>query len=381
MDKNSSSCRDENYFRVTGKLDDSSEQFIKKIVNWRVDVSDLMNIKTSKTDNCQGLMSPVMALGPRLDVKSKIFIEFLKPRVFLLYVSYEFLLDLNLEDIEHNLSILDCKNSSGISQKLNRFDSLDKLKTYNKFMYTLEEEKIFKYLKFSTIEDPSYVLIRLETSIKLRHACYFKFFNDYKIMLHSSKIYDLEVTVDKEHRFKAHKAILAARSPVFSAMLTSDFKEARTNLLEINDVSPEAFELFLHFLYTEEIKSDLEVFQNKLSEILYLAEKYSTDTLKNICQLYLIRDISINNVIELFILADRYNASLLRNYCAKSIRRLHDRSYKSFTSMCKSRLGKSVFEGILEETTISGTYACENKPFFNTKAKFDYKDTIDLTND
>lgn len=361
------SCEGDDYFRVSGKLqNDSSEQFIKKTANWRVNLFDLINVNRYKTDKFQGLMSPVVTLGPRLDLRCRIFIKNWKPQVFLIYVTFEFLLDLNPEDVDHTLSILNCNgvggsSGSSVSHKLNRLGSLDNSKTYDKCMYFIEQTKIVKNLIFASIEEPAHVIFCLEMSIKLRQTCCYKIFKDYEIMLYDSKIYDLEVIVDRKSRFKTHKAILASRSPVFSAMFTSDFKEVRTNLLEINDVTPEAFDVFLHFLYTDEVKNDSEVFQNKILEILYLAEKYAIDALKNICQLHLIPEISIENVIEMFLLADRYNATMLRDSCIKSIRRLYERSYKSFVSKCKSRLGEKIFNGILKESFTSSSVYFENK--------------------
>lgn len=49
--------------------------------------------------------------------------------------------------------------------------------------------------------------------------------------------------------FSALKVVLAARSPVFADMLSSDTEEAHTNRIVINDVSPPFFKLFLCILY------------------------------------------------------------------------------------------------------------------------------------
>ncbi|KAG8173273.1 hypothetical protein JTE90_015427 [Oedothorax gibbosus] len=50
-------------------------------------------------------------------------------------------------------------------------------------------------------------------------------------------------------KFRAHTAILAARSQVFVAMLQSDMKEKTEKTLAI-DSDPEVFEHFLYYLYT-----------------------------------------------------------------------------------------------------------------------------------
>ena len=50
-------------------------------------------------------------------------------------------------------------------------------------------------------------------------------------------------------RFSAHKAILAARSPVFAAMFRhSDTEEAATNEVRINDTDSSTLERFLWYV-------------------------------------------------------------------------------------------------------------------------------------
>ncbi|KAM6904596.1 speckle-type POZ protein isoform 2-T2 [Xenentodon cancila] len=51
-------------------------------------------------------------------------------------------------------------------------------------------------------------------------------------------------------KFQAHKAILAARSPVFSAMFEHEMEESTKNRVEINDVEPDVFKEMMCFIYT-----------------------------------------------------------------------------------------------------------------------------------
>lgn len=50
--------------------------------------------------------------------------------------------------------------------------------------------------------------------------------------------------------FKAHKAILAARSPVFGAMFEHEMEESRKGRVEISDIDPDVFHEMLKFVYT-----------------------------------------------------------------------------------------------------------------------------------
>ena len=51
-------------------------------------------------------------------------------------------------------------------------------------------------------------------------------------------------------QFKAHKAILAARSPVFAAMFEHGMAECRANRVNITDVEPDILAEVLRFIYT-----------------------------------------------------------------------------------------------------------------------------------
>mmetsp|Transcript_32332 Transcript_32332/g.52232 ORF Transcript_32332/g.52232 Transcript_32332/m.52232 type:complete len:271 (-) Transcript_32332:352-1164(-) len=52
--------------------------------------------------------------------------------------------------------------------------------------------------------------------------------------------------------FFAHRAILIVQSPVFARLLDDSmpWKESKTRRIEINDTSPEAFDVFLKFVYS-----------------------------------------------------------------------------------------------------------------------------------
>jgi hypothetical protein len=101
----------------------------------------------------------------------------------------------------------------------------------------------------------------------------------------------------KDKTFSAHKAILAARSPVFAAEFTKEQtmgdasshqnepklkKRKRNNgphQIQIDGVAPTTFEQFLHFIYTGE---SISSFANE--ELLKLADDYQLATLAGLCR-------------------------------------------------------------------------------------------------
>lgn len=87
-----------------------------------------------------------------------------------------------------------------------------------------------------------------------------------------------------------HKLILCAASPVFEAMLYSQFAEGTeylmdaSNSIKIPDVSYESFSVFLNYIYTGELalpEDDQEM--DRLMDLGYCAQKYLIDDLRKQC--------------------------------------------------------------------------------------------------
>lgn len=68
-------------------------------------------------------------------------------------------------------------------------------------------------------------------------------------LFESQKFSDAILCVGKEE-FYVHKAVLAARSPVFAAMFQHEMEEKKQNRVEITDVDPVVLREMLRFIYT-----------------------------------------------------------------------------------------------------------------------------------
>uniref|UniRef100_A0A8C5M987 Speckle type BTB/POZ protein like n=1 Tax=Leptobrachium leishanense TaxID=445787 RepID=A0A8C5M987_9ANUR len=108
--------------------------------------------------------------------------------------------------------------------------------------------------------------------------------------------------------FKAHKAILAARSPVFSAMFEHEMEESNKNRVDIHDVDPEVFKEMMRFVYTGKA-SHLDQMADGL---LAAADKYALERLKVMCEEALCSSLSVENVADVLILADLHSAEQLK---------------------------------------------------------------------
>ena len=68
----------------------------------------------------------------------------------------------------------------------------------------------------------------------------------------------------------AHKAVLAARSPVFAAMFRNEMREKVSNRADIVDVDADTFQELLRFIYTGTVENLSEL----VREILAASIKY-----------------------------------------------------------------------------------------------------------
>lgn len=183
-----------------------------------------------------------------------------------------------------------------------------------------------------------------------------------------------DVTISANGReFKAHKAILAARSPMFRGMFSHDMKETKYNRVDVPDVDPDVLQEMLRFIYTgrsrleqsnsnratngapnlnnttpgsstskgdqsssgnattsnnqqqqllqqqQKDQKEQEFEQHLAIELLQAANKYQLDRLKLICEEALYKTLSADSVAEILSLADLYNATQLKNQAIEFI--------------------------------------------------------------
>ncbi|KAL6030100.1 hypothetical protein STEG23_037764 [Scotinomys teguina] len=109
--------------------------------------------------------------------------------------------------------------------------------------------------------------------------------------------------------FRAHKAILAARSPVFRATFEHDMVESKRNRVEIHDLEPQVVKAMLNFIYTGKAP-DLD---SMADANLAAADKYGLESLKVMCEDALCRDLSVENASHTLFLPDLYSSGQLKS--------------------------------------------------------------------
>ncbi|XP_051012897.1 speckle-type POZ protein-like [Acomys russatus] len=110
------------------------------------------------------------------------------------------------------------------------------------------------------------------------------------------------------HKFRAHKAILATRSPVFRAMFEHDMKEKQKDRIEIQDMEPQVFKEMMGFIYTGKAPN----LHSLAPGVLAAADRYGLEQLKVMCEDALCRHLSVENAAHTLFLADLHSAQQLK---------------------------------------------------------------------
>uniref|UniRef100_A0AC35UB19 BTB domain-containing protein n=1 Tax=Rhabditophanes sp. KR3021 TaxID=114890 RepID=A0AC35UB19_9BILA len=163
----------------------------------------------------------------------------------------------------------------------------------------------------------------------------------------------------KNKVFKAHKAILATRSPVFAAMFQHGTIESNENKIIINDLDGEVISELLRFMYTETCPN-LQLLGHRL---FIAADKYQVERLRILSEHSLSQSLTVHNVCQTFILSEMYCAPTLRAKCIQFINKhssdlMTSPDWSEFIQqnpLLLSQIYKAMVEEVHSPTIISGT--------------------------
>ncbi|KAJ4765022.1 BTB/POZ and MATH domain-containing protein 2 [Rhynchospora pubera] len=113
----------------------------------------------------------------------------------------------------------------------------------------------------------------------------------------------------------AHKAILAACSPVFIAQFFGSMMESKTDSVEIEDIKPEIFKAMLYFIYTEKLPPGEDVSLEMAQHLLVAADRYGLERLKMICAEMLCTGIDAKTAAATLAFAVQYSCLPLKDFC------------------------------------------------------------------
>lgn len=131
-------------------------------------------------------------------------------------------------------------------------------------------------------------------------------------MLSESIHMDISINLSDGTSIGAHRAVLAARSPVFRSMFLHDLKEKELSTINITDMSIEACQAFLNYIYGD---IQHQQFLTHRLALLRAADKYDISDLKEACHISLLEDIDARNVLERLQNAYLYQLPKLKMSC------------------------------------------------------------------
>lgn len=128
-----------------------------------------------------------------------------------------------------------------------------------------------------------------------------------------------------DETFKAHKLILAARSPVFRAQFFGLVGDTNMDKVILEDIEPIIFKAMLLFIYSDKLP-DVQEFSGStsmctstitLQHLLAAADRFGLDRLKQLCEAKLCEEVTADTVATTLSLADQHRCSQLKAICLK----------------------------------------------------------------
>ena len=122
--------------------------------------------------------------------------------------------------------------------------------------------------------------------------------------------------------FAAHRCVLAARSPAFSAELFGAMKESNTaGVIHVDDMEAQVFKALLYFVYTDSLPKTKNTEEEDEEEdvmsqhLLVAADRYNLERLKLLCEEKLCKYIDVGTVATILALAEQHNCHGLKKAC------------------------------------------------------------------
>ncbi|CAL9236217.1 unnamed protein product [Arabidopsis halleri] len=130
-----------------------------------------------------------------------------------------------------------------------------------------------------------------------------------------------------DETYKAHKLILAARSPVFRAQFFGPIGNNNVGRIVIEDIEPSIFKAMLSFIYTDVLPDVHEItgstsassFTNMIQHLLAAADLYDLARLKILCEVLLCEKLDVDNVATTLALAEQHQFLQLKAFCLKFV--------------------------------------------------------------
>lgn len=131
----------------------------------------------------------------------------------------------------------------------------------------------------------------------------------------------------RDEKVRAHKWILAARSPVFKAQFFGPIGKADLHTVVVEDVEPVVFKAMVNFIYADELPSIPELAGSAstwtstvvVQHLLAAADRYGLVRLRILCESKLCDELTPETVATTLALAEQHHCAELKSACLKFI--------------------------------------------------------------
>ncbi|KAF1766545.1 hypothetical protein GCK72_006502 [Caenorhabditis remanei] len=137
---------------------------------------------------------------------------------------------------------------------------------------------------------------------------------DLENLFRSGKHSDFTFIVEGRE-LRAHRAILAARSPVFAAMMESHTSESQNSRVIMEDLEYDVVEALLYYIYTGTCPN----MGSHALEILAAADRYALPGLKNLAEMAMRNNLAADTICKHLAHADLYNMTEFKKEAIKFI--------------------------------------------------------------
>ncbi|KAJ8247189.1 hypothetical protein GJAV_G00259770 [Gymnothorax javanicus] len=117
--------------------------------------------------------------------------------------------------------------------------------------------------------------------------------------------------IAESSRFWAHRSVLAAASPYFKVMFSSDMRERTMEAVELKAIPAAGLKCALDFVYTSALSADFD----NLEDVLLASTHLQITELTDCCAQILKDCLRVDNIFEILALSERYNLPELKSHC------------------------------------------------------------------
>ena len=180
-------------------------------------------------------------------------------------------------------------------------------------------------------------------------------------LLGSGECADVELTAGEE-RFPAHRAVLAAHSPVLRARLLGALggpsvpgptPGAPLPSLAVDDVAPPVLSAFLRYLYTEAYNVDAAPVE-EAQHLMVCADAHGVERLRLLCERRLAQGLDIGSAAYTLVLADQHHARELKAaalaFVARNACAVMDTEGWEFLAVARPALQREVIKVLATQT-------------------------------